>query len=208
MSEFIPSTEVPEAPLESSSPKVSSFQSLLLQAAREYHDPWEGLALHLLPAERVRRHRYLPESRSWVVDESLVKIQTEPFDKGSMRLVFRMKKISQVLSTAWKKVDWKKAPNYVAKRYKDDPESGQEKSRQHYFDDIKLQYEASKWADIYNKENPPKKIKVIQCYVIEFFERPGSPIFGCERFVDGHDNFGHGFVKHNSNSGKCYLGFV
>ncbi|CAM9501794.1 unnamed protein product, partial [Ectocarpus fasciculatus] len=183
------------------SPKLERFKKAILQAAKEHHDPWEKHQIDKVPAERVRRHRYLPESGKWVVDESLVKIQPEPFDHGSMRIVFRMKKISQVQLTAWNKVAWSSAPNYVAKRYKADAETGSEVNREHYFEDIQLQYEASKWADVYNAEDPPKKIKVIQCYVIEFFERPGSPVFGCERFVDGHDKHGAGFVKHNSNSG-------
>lgn len=94
-----------------------------------------------------------------------------------------------------------------------------------YFSDVKLQYEAAHWAQLFNRANPPKKIIMIQCFVLEFFERPGSPVVGCERFVDGvsstseiprtfteithiypllmvgHDKFGAGFVKHNSNAG-------
>lgn len=202
MSEFglKSSAEVPGGP---PAPLLHKFKKVLLQAAKEYQDPWEKHAIDKIPAERVRRHRYLPETGRWVVDESLVKIQSDPFDHGSMRSVYRMKKISQVQLTAWNKVAWSHAPNYVAKRYRSDADTGVESSREHYFEDVQLQYEASKWADLYNTENPPKKIKVIQCYVIEFFERPGSPIYGCERFVDGKDKHGEGFVKHNSNSGEC-----
>ena len=131
-----------------------------------------------------------------------MKIESLPVDHGSMRSVYRMKKISQVQLSAWNRFAWNHAPNYVAKRYKADAETGVEVSREHYFEDVQLQYEAAKWADLYNAEKPPKQIEVIQCYVIEFFDRPGSPVFGCERFVDGSDKYGKGFVKHNSNSGK------
>lgn len=201
MSDFVGQASTAAASPSDLSPKLNKFKQVLMQAAREFRDPWEKHEIDKIPAERVRRHRYLPHTGKWVVDESLVKIQSTPFDHGSMRSVYRMKKISQVQLTVWNKVAWKNAPNYVAKRYKSDAETGVEISRDHYFEDVQLQYEASKWADMYNKENPPKKIKVIQCYVIEFFERPGSPVFGCERFVDGHDKHGEGFVKHNSNSG-------
>lgn len=195
-----PSTAIPQQQ------HNEKFKQVFLQAAKDYHDPWAKYEIDKLPAERVRRHRYLPHDGKWIVDESIVKIEPVPFDHGSMRSVYRMKKISQVQLTAWNKVAWKNAPNYVAKRYKTDAESGAEADRDHYFEDIQLQYEASKWADLYNTQNPPKKIKVIQCYVVEFFEREGSPIFGCERFVDGHDKYGEGFVKHNSNSGYVECG--
>ncbi len=179
----------------------SRFRELVLKALRQSKDPWARHEIVKIPAERVRRHRYLAESGTWITDESIVKIQSDPFDCGSMRTVYRMKKISQVQLRAWSKLDWNKAPNYVAKRYKADPESGGEVNRDHYFDDVKLQWEAARWADEFNKLDPPKKIVVIPCYVLEFFQRPGSPVYGCERFVDGHDKFGAGFVKHNSNAG-------
>jgi hypothetical protein len=34
----------------------------------------------------------------------------------------------------------------------------------------------------------------IQAFVIEFLDRPGSPLFGCERFIPGK------YIKHNSNA--------
>ena len=56
-------------------------------------DPRENFHIEKIPAERVRRHRYLPENGTWICDESIVKIQSDPFDEGAMRKVFRMKKI-------------------------------------------------------------------------------------------------------------------
>jgi len=156
-----------------------------------------------LPAEHVRRHRYNPTDGTWINDDSIVKIESKPFDKGAQRQVYRMKKISQAPTALWSLIDWAKAPNYVAKCYitNDGSINMDPVHRQQVYDDIKHQYEAAFWAQEFNKAGPPKKIIVIQCYVLEFIDRPGSPVLGCERFVDGHDKYGAGFVKHNSNSG-------
>jgi len=49
--------------------------------------------------------------------------------------------------------------------------------------------------------NPPKKIKFIRNFAVEFIDRPGRPVFAVERFVD--ENNGQGFHKYSNN-----LGFV
>jgi elongation factor 2 kinase len=179
------------------------FKSLIKTAVEKHVDPWGDRHIEKLPAEKVARHRYIPHTQSWVSDVSLVKMEHTPFDKGAQRQVYRLKKISQAPTATWRKLDWAKAPNYVAKSYLTD-DGGINKSddvRQKVFDDVKLQYEAAQWAALFNRAGPPKNIHVIQCYVLEFTGRPGSPLVGCERFVDGHDKCGAGFVKHNSNSG-------
>ena len=177
--------------------KRKSFKALVRLAVQQQVDPWAKFEIEKLPIERVRRHRYQPRTGKWLVDESFVKVQSVPFDAGAMREVYRMKKISQVDvgSQHWHKINWSKAPNYVLKGYKSDrTEDGKFnvglQEREKYFSDIKLQYEAAHWADEYNHHNPPKQIHVIQCFVLEFFEREGTPIYGCERFVDGHDKYG------------------
>lgn len=128
-------------------------------------------------------------------------MESTPFDRGAQRQIYRLKKISQAPTANWRKLDWTHAPNYVAKCYitKDGNIGTEDKIR--CFNDVRLQYEAAHWANLFNKSGPPKPIHVIQCYVLELSSRPGSPVVGCERFVDGHDKYGAGFVKHNSNSG-------
>lgn len=78
-------------------PVAKLFRSMVLKAVKDTSDPWAKYEIEKIPAERVRRHRYLPTSGNWVIDESLVKIEKTPFDAGAMREVYRMKKISQVL---------------------------------------------------------------------------------------------------------------
>lgn len=194
---------IPESPSHSTRSHAERAK-ILLKAAKSFQDPWASLGIEKIPAERVRRHRYQPTTGKWIIDESLVKIERKPFSAGAMRYAYRMKKLSQVLlhghNHGWSKVDWHQAPNYVSKwikKYVDSNGDGKNINKSVYFKDVSMQYEAAHWAALYNQQNPPKKILVIQCYVIEFFERPGCPVMGCERFVDD----GQGFVKHNSNSG-------
>ncbi|CAM9143322.1 unnamed protein product [Chrysoparadoxa australica] len=108
-----------------------------------------------------------------------------------MRECFRMKKLSQQPGRKFHALNWPSCFNYVAKRYKD-PEVG----REAYFDDIRLQMESSKWAELYNSyQAVPKQVMMINAYVIEFPNRPSSPLYCVERFIEGT------YTKHNSNSG-------
>lgn len=42
---------------------------------------------------------------------------------------------------------------------------------------------------------------MIACCVLELIDDPSWPPLCAERYIDGNDAFGRGFVKHNSNSG-------
>ena len=57
------------------------------------------------------------------------------------------------LSTFTHNQDWNHAGNYVAKRYIDDV------ANKVYFDDVRIQMDAKVWAEEYNRQNPPKKVK-------------------------------------------------
>lgn len=96
------------------------------------------------------------------------------------------KKLSHFVHTD----SWEHASNYVAKSYMD-----KNIPRQRYFDDVKLQMDAKLWAEIYNRHNPPKKIDMFQVSILEFKNRPDSPLFHLEHYLDGK------YVKYNSNSG-------
>ena len=47
----------------------------------------------------------------------------------------------------------------------------------------------------FSRHNPPKKVDIFMMAVLEFHERPGSPLYHVEHFIDGE------YVKYNSNSG-------
>jgi elongation factor 2 kinase len=85
---------------------------------------------------------------------------------------------------------WNHASNYVAKSYKDDTIP-----RERYFDDVRLQMDAKLWAEVYNKHNPPKKIDIMQMSILEFVNRPESPLFHLEHYIEGN------YIKYNSNAG-------
>jgi elongation factor 2 kinase len=160
---------------------------LAAQKVKKMIDPWASeLKLDSLPAENAVRHRYNAIEKKWIEDQCVVKIDTKQFACGAMRACFRLKK----LSNSCHKGSWEHASNYVAKSYLD-PEI----PRERYFDDVKLQMEAKLWAEIYNHHNPPKKIDMFQVSIIEFKNRPDSPLFHLEHYIDGK------YIKYNSNSG-------
>uniref|UniRef100_A0A383WC16 Alpha-type protein kinase domain-containing protein n=1 Tax=Tetradesmus obliquus TaxID=3088 RepID=A0A383WC16_TETOB len=151
-------------------------------------DPWACRGLHKLPMEVVTRHRYTANTRQWVRDSVLVKIEARPFAAGAMRECYAMKKLSTFSSSVYR--DWKRAPNFVAKRYK------KPVARDVYFADVVLQMDAKWLGDEYSKvPGVPKKVDFMQAGVIEFKDRPGKPVLAVEHLIEGD------YVKYNSNSG-------
>lgn len=171
-----------------------------VQAEKMAGDAWVQHNLHLLPAERARRHRYDMATDRWVVDETLVKVEREPFDRGAMRRCYRLKKVSQQPNRSHvHALNWRRANNYVGKQYE---ASECDKSR--ILSDVRMQRTASSLADRFNKElDPPKSVIIIDCFAIELYDRKPPEWMLAERFISGRDSNGRGFVKHNSNVGCC-----
>lgn len=169
-------------------------------------DVWSKHNIESIPAERVIRHRYNPETRQFMKDETIVKIEKKPFTHGAMRHCFRMKKLATPPHYAsnhrFHSYGWSRASNYVAKCYmvRGKMDSSPE-GRDAVLTDITLQYEAMHWAEKYNETDAPKKIDFIRAYAVEFVDRPHEPMFAVERFIAGNDSYGNGFLKHNTNSG-------
>jgi elongation factor 2 kinase len=169
-------------------------------------EPWAKYEIEKLPAERIIRHLYQPLIKTWTQDETIVKMESEPFTHGAMRHCYRMKKLSPPPESAsnhrFHDHGWKKAQNYVAKAYLKDGEiDTSEDAKDAVRNDIILQYEAQHWAKLYNEREPPKTIIFIRAYAVEFPDRSGSPLFAVERFISGTDSYGCGFFKHNTNAG-------
>ena len=82
-------------------------------------DVWAKHNIQAIPAERVVRHRYNPETRQFMKDETIVKIERKPFTHGAMRHCFRMKKLASLPQSAsnhrFHSYGWSRASNYVAK---------------------------------------------------------------------------------------------
>lgn len=155
-----------------------------VRKARHVEDPWVSFHLDALEAEKCTRHRYNALKKTWTCDEVLIKMEEVPFTNGGMRECYRLKK-----HTTFYCQDWKHAPNYVAKKYLENVD------RQVYFEDVKLQMDAKLWGEEFNRHNPPKKVDIFQMYVLEFKNRPESPLFHLEHYIEGD------YIKYNSNSG-------
>jgi elongation factor 2 kinase len=169
-------------------------------------DPWAKHQIEKQPAERVIRHMYNPETQTWSVDETIVKIESDPFTHGAMRFCYRMKKRSPPPQSAsnhrFHDYGWTRASNYVAKAYQVNGKvDTSERAKNNVMNDIILQYESSHWSRKFNERDPPKKIIFIRAYAIEFPFREGNPWFAVERFISGTDMYGAAFTKHNTNSG-------
>jgi elongation factor 2 kinase len=170
--------------------------ALLKQAAAaeaEKGDPWAKHEMHIkVPAERVVRHLYHYSSSSsqsyWTSEETIVKMERQPFTHGAMRFCYRLKKRTALPESAtnhrFHQHGWARcACNYVAKTYHtcstnnggrmeiDTSDAAKEAVRS----DVTLQYEAAHWAERFNARNPPKQIIFIRTYALEFPDRPGQP---------------------------------
>ena len=101
-----------------------------------------------IPAERVVRHVYDPETRQFARDATIVKIEKRPFTQGAMRHCFRLKKLAappaSASNTRFHRYGWSRALNYVAKCYMRRMRiDASPEARDAVLTDITLQYEVS-----------------------------------------------------------------
>uniref|UniRef100_A0A3Q1EAB4 Eukaryotic elongation factor 2 kinase n=1 Tax=Acanthochromis polyacanthus TaxID=80966 RepID=A0A3Q1EAB4_9TELE len=153
--------------------------------AKSMPDPWAQFHLEDIATEPCIRYRYNAVTGEWAQDQVHIKMAAQPFGKGAMRECFRTKKLSNFSHSS----NWKSASNYVAKRYMETVD------RNVYFEDVRLQMEAKLWGEEYNRHKPPKQVDIMQMCVMEMTERPGSPLFHLEHYIEGK------YIKYNSNSG-------
>eukprot|EP00741_Cyanophora_paradoxa_P021576 tig00021365_g20827.t1 len=129
--------------------------------------------------ERCIRHEYDAVTSLWQKQPVNVVLDEVPFAEGAMRVAFRCT-INVCGSTP-----------FVAKFAKDAADG-----REVCFRDVQSQMLAKYWAQEFNKRKPPKTVDFIQCWVLEFVDRPGRPCAGLENFVPGV------YEKHNNNVGR------
>lgn len=77
---------------------------------------------------------------------------------------------------------------YVLKLSKDPNENTQV-----YFDDVAMQMDAKMYAELYNRNKPPKKVDFLAAHVLQLVEREGEPICGVESYIEGD------YKKYNNN---------
>ncbi|CAK8987947.1 Eukaryotic elongation factor 2 kinase (eEF-2 kinase) (eEF-2K) (Calcium/calmodulin-dependent eukaryotic elongation factor 2 kinase) [Durusdinium trenchii] len=163
----------PHAPPRNATPKERWIEAVRKASARP--DPWAH-RLSQLPLERGKRRRWEAKSGSWRSEELLVRLESEPFAKGAMRICHRAVSMDR--------------RNWVAKRYDSDPDVSALES------DVMMQMIAKDYAERFNACGPPKKVDFIEASVLQLPERPeGLRDFAVEAYLDGN------FTKHSSNSG-------
>ncbi|KAK6763761.1 hypothetical protein RB195_024190 [Necator americanus] len=164
---------------------MERWRSAARKARKVTTDPWSQFFMYEVPTTRAKRYRYSSIRKTWTEDIVEVRLHQEPFARGAMRECFRLKKLPSNSHCC----DWKRAHNYVAKRYI------QEVDRSVLFEDVKLQMDAKLWAEEFNRYDPPKKIDIVQICVLEMIDMPSEPLFHLEHFIEGD------YIKYNSNSG-------
>ena len=186
-------------------------------------DVWAPYQIVDRPAQLVVRHSYDPATQTWRSEQTIVKMEPQPFTHGAMRHCFRLKKRSTPPQSCsnhrFHSHGWSRSSNYVAKAYVVQQQQGvndknknknnstlvvdcSEAAKAAVQNDIILQYEAMHWATKFNNLHPPRTIVFLQAYAMEFVQwHPRPAWFAVERFISGRDEYGAGFVKHNTNSG-------
>jgi len=135
-----------------------------------------------LPVENAIKFMFDVKQLKWSQKRVQIKMATEPFARGGLRKAYHMLDLDAAKEDA--------GITYVAKMAIDPYED-----REIYFQDVEMQMYAREWAEKFNSHQPPKRIEFIQAWLIELIDRPGKPICGVERFIDGP------YRKHNNNFG-------
>lgn len=134
-----------------------------------------------LVPENATKHVYDLAARKWTTSKVRIKLDTVPFAKGGLRLVYHMQEL-----------DCEDDCTYVAKLSMD---ANDRDDRDIYFRDVEMQSVAKYYAKLFNEYNPPKNVDFVKAWILQLDDREGSPICGVERFIDGP------YRKHNNNYG-------
>lgn len=135
------------------------------------------------PVEGAKKITFDLLSQTWQAKEVKVKIDTKPFDKGGLRLVFHLKDMCEP-ETA-----------FVMKMSRDPRDNKSDASKAIYYEDVRMQAFSAHFAEKFNTYNPPKKVEFLNAFILELTQRAGSPVCGVERFIAGQ------YIKYNNNRG-------
>jgi len=137
----------------------------------------------LIPAENATKLTFDLTTRTWQNSAVQVKLDTVPFSRGALRLVYHLLDLSEETSSG---------VSYVAK-ISLDPRDNQD--RDIYFKDVEMQSVAKFYAKQFNEYNPPKKVDFVKAWILRLDDREGAPLCAVEHFIDGP------YRKHNNNYG-------
>mmetsp|Transcript_528 Transcript_528/g.767 ORF Transcript_528/g.767 Transcript_528/m.767 type:complete len:377 (+) Transcript_528:2-1132(+) len=144
------------------------------------------------PAEKSIKYTYDLKTRTWTQQEVNLKLDTVPFSRGSLRVVYHME-----MEETDKDKDREVVPGEAKNRFvaKISMNPSDNKNTKVYFRDVETQTIAKYYAEKFNQYHPPKKVDFIKACVLELIQREGNPIVGVEKFIPGP------YRKHNSNYG-------
>lgn len=142
------------------------------------------------PAETSIKYTYDLKTRTWNQDEVNLKLDTVPFSRGSLRVVYHME--MKNTDQTQEEVPGEAKNQYVAKISMNPSDN---KNTKVYFRDVETQTIAKYYAEKFNQYHPPKKVDFIKACVLELIGREGNPIVCIEHFIPGP------YRKHNSNYG-------
>lgn len=161
-------------------PAVAPFSALPFVQSSPLLTPSSQTVYH--PPEPAIKHVYDYQTGVWSKSDITVQLATKPFQEGTLRIIYYMKDFSAAEQNVCAKVS--KEPNEPS---------------QTYFLDVEMQAVAKKFADSFNSKNPPKTIKFLLPYVVEFKNR--TTRMG-KRLVVGVEPLLHGkYQKHSNNYG-------
>lgn len=135
--------------------------------------------------ERILQHHYNAATNVWSKCISEIVLEDKPFSEGAFRLAIKGAMV------------WQGTPvEFVCKFAKDTttPKSV-------YYSDVEAQSVAVLYANKFNSLLPAhiQKIEFVPAFVLEFVDRPGRPVCGCEIYINGT------FRKHNNNVGAVVM---
>jgi len=123
----------------------------------------------------------------WSQDMRMIKMANNPFNNGTLRYVYYMQDITENEDgkIGLKEIDndeleIKNTATHVAKISIDPMEEYET-----YFHDVAMQKHAQRFADEFNKNEVPKKVGFLDCWVYELVDRTPHIFCGVEQFIFG-----------------------
>ena len=133
----------------------------------------------------------LETKEEWSQDMRIIKMAKNPFNNGTLRYVYYMQDITETIryndqSSNNNEPSTNKPPikqntaTHVAKISIDPMEE-----EETYFHDVAMQKHAQRFADEFNKNQVPKKVGFLDCWVYELVDRTPHIFCGVEKFIFG-----------------------
>lgn len=139
----------------------------------------------LAGTEKALKHEYDDETEQWKAESIWVRLSPTAIAEGTNRVVYKLTDMSAP----------KGQQNKVAKAAKSTKET-----RMETFNAVVMQKKCQKLAEKFNELGAPKKIRFVDCAILELVQRPvdhtgGYPIMILEPMLEGE------YKKHSNNFG-------